>query len=157
MRDADLARLEHETTDLHQQLPATVRRLIWLDTHLWHQPSSDDLAIVRSGHTDPVGEQVVASQPDRRHLHEAARLLLQACAAARGAWAALDRAEHTIGGYDGTQTAADQAATGSMRGRCTVCNDHAATRRGRCAACNAWWTRHGSERPRDQWQQHWHG
>lgn len=154
MNNADLARLDIDATDAHTQLPQLVRRLHLLHTHLWHHPTSGDIAIIASGHTDPTGDTVAASIDARRHLDRALKLALDACAALRGAWTALDQAEGSTAGYDGTQAAADAAG---HRARCTNCQQHAPTRRGLCQPCNMWQRRHGTARPPDQWQRRHHG
>lgn len=150
MNNGQLVRLDHDITDTHAMLPDLYRRLAHLHTHLWTRGTGGDMPVQTSGHTDPTGDTVIASLPERRHLDTAYRLLDSITEAARGANAALNRAEGSIAGYDGTQTAADQAVAHTTRSRCQVCNDHAATRKGRCQTCHTWWTRHGSERPTDQ-------
>lgn len=149
MRAELLARLEIEATDAHSTLPALVRRLIWLDDVAWSTPDSDGIPVI-GGHSDPTGQTALTSLDRRRHLDHALRLILDACAALRGAQTALDRVQGTIAGYDGSQQAADQALAGSMRGRCTNCQQHAATRKGLCQACNMWQRRHGTDRPADR-------
>lgn len=157
MNEADRARLDLETTEAWQSLPAIVSRLFGLDETLWHRPSGDGVHVQASGHTDPTGQTVAASAQARSHLARALRLILDACAALRGAQTALDTAEGSIAGYDGTQQAADAAAGDTMRGRCHNCHEHAATRRGLCQPCNMWARRHGTARPPEQWQRPYHG
>lgn len=150
--DGDIHRLATEFTDTHTQLPAMWRRFTELHHDLWirHTTSSDTAIVQTSGHGDPTGDTVAASEHARGRMGDVRDQMLTAFALLRGAWAAMDRITGTIAGYDGTQAAADQAVAHTTRSRCSVCNDHAATRRGRCNTCHAWYVRHGTERPTDQ-------
>lgn len=156
MNSADLARLDIEATDAHTHLPAIVARIHWAYHHCWRTPTGDGVHVQASGHTDPTGDTVAASDTRRQHIAQALRLVLDACASLRGAQTELDRAtgDGTVHGYDGSQAAADQAGN---RTACSNCRSHAPTRRGRCSACARWWDRHGTERPAHQWQQRHHG
>jgi len=154
VNEADRARLDLETTEAWQSLPAIVSRLFGLDETLWHRPSGDGIHVQASGHTDPTGDTVVSSAQARAHLARAFRHVLDACASLRGATTALDTAEGSIAGYDGTQQAADMA---QHRTACSNCRDHAPTRRGRCSACAQYWAAHHTERPAHLWQRRHHG
>lgn len=156
MNNGELVRLDLDLQDLHTNIAHTFARLERLHHTLWTSSSGTDVAVQTSGHTDPTGDTVATSLAVRRHLDTAYRLLDELAASYRGAVCALDRAEGTTAGYDGTQAAADQAVAHTTRSRCLVCNDHAATRRGRCQTCHKWWTRHGTERPIDQHQRQAH-
>lgn len=157
MNNGQLIRLDLDLVDTIAALPATYTRLARLHHELWTTSSGDgDVPVQTSGHGDPTGDTVAASLAHRRHLDTAYQLLTSIAQSARGAACALDKAEGTIAGYDGTQAAADQAVAHTTRSRCQVCHDHAATRKGRCGTCHQWWLRHGTERPKDQHQRQAH-
>ena len=148
--------IDTQLLDVHELLPTLARRYHTLHSALWASRSSSDVVIAISGHGDPTGDTVAASQHMRDQLAAAGRLILDLCATARGINTTLHQAAGTSGN-DGTQAAADMSMGDSMRGRCNNCQQHAATRKGLCQPCNMWARRHGTPRPADQWQQQHHG
>lgn len=145
--------IDIQLSDVHHLLPDLYRRYATLHNQLWVRPAGNpDIIVMGSGHSDPTGNTVVASIPDRNHLAHAGQLILDLCATARGIDAALHRAAGTTP-IDGNPDAPSVAR--KVR-PCVNCRDLPGTRRGRCEACAQYHARTGTERPAHLWQQPHH-